>query len=447
MALKGQTKIQLFNAKTGELEQEVNETNMVTNAITNALNLPMDFYSAIPFATIVDQVAPIQTEGMAGVLVLDKNIKEDVNITSLPNDVNIVGNAGEVYSGTNTSRGTYNSNESKALSNGYRHVWDFASDRANGDISCVCLTHIDGGNCGLNGYDEYAYRYKQISHITETNINSNSFVGITDKATYCLANISYRTVTLDYYKGFNTDKVLLSRRANNSLVLQETVTFELSNAYFSGEHYEYWNTNSNGVIRIIGTRYVDGQYVVSVCKIDAINKVILLDKTFTLKGFDDTIYNINDFEHHSIMDNYCLFAVKMTSSHPNYHSSYSFVIVATDMDGNFIKEFNQRWSGKIKSCSYDTHDKILNFHYNTDEWVDENLNVVKCSSSSYNGSYYIYRYAYTYIDLHPYCLGQYGSTAYLFLDRTYLATINNLATTVTKTKEQTMKITYDITEV
>jgi hypothetical protein len=38
MALRGSAKIQLFNAKTGELEKTVESNNLITNAITNIFN-------------------------------------------------------------------------------------------------------------------------------------------------------------------------------------------------------------------------------------------------------------------------------------------------------------------------------------------------------------------------------------------------------------------------
>ena len=56
---------------------------------------------------------------------------------------------------------------------------------------------------------------------------------------------------------------------------------------------------------------------------------------------------------------------------------------------------------------------------------------------------------YTYTDIYPYFISHYNYNApklYLNKDFTYLATINNLATPVTKTSAQTMKITYDLIE-
>lgn len=63
-----------------------------------------------------------------------------------------IGHAGISNTSTDKSIGTYNANESGRIENGkgYRHVWDFASDRANGEISCICMTTKDGGTCGYH---------------------------------------------------------------------------------------------------------------------------------------------------------------------------------------------------------------------------------------------------------------------------------------------------------
>ncbi|MFR0870098.1 MAG: hypothetical protein ACLSG5_01235 [Oscillospiraceae bacterium] len=63
-----------------------------------------------------------------------------------------IGHAGIANTNTDTSIGTYNANESGRIENGkgYRHVWDFASDKANGEISCICLTTKDGGTNGMH---------------------------------------------------------------------------------------------------------------------------------------------------------------------------------------------------------------------------------------------------------------------------------------------------------
>lgn len=79
-------------------------------------------------------------------------IPENGNNMMLPWTNEEVGHAGIANTNTDTSIGTYNSNESGRIENGkgYRHVWDFASDKANGEIGCICLTTKDGGTNGMH---------------------------------------------------------------------------------------------------------------------------------------------------------------------------------------------------------------------------------------------------------------------------------------------------------
>ena len=83
---------------------------------------------------------------MDRIMLFDENIEENPEIIFKPVNVNIVGHAGSAYSGTNVMRGSYNTNESGEIENGYRHVWDFGTDKANGTIKCLSLTSLNGGN-------------------------------------------------------------------------------------------------------------------------------------------------------------------------------------------------------------------------------------------------------------------------------------------------------------
>ena len=80
MALKGHTKIQLFDAKTGELVQETNDDNMVTNAVSRLINPPLDFLVGdVSLNAVLSKTLPIQTVGMGGVMVFSNKIEENAN--------------------------------------------------------------------------------------------------------------------------------------------------------------------------------------------------------------------------------------------------------------------------------------------------------------------------------------------------------------------------------
>lgn len=172
--LHGKAKIELFDADSGRKVHEQTDTNIVTNAFQRLLTLPADF---MVLDNISDRrclaalVMPFYKKALSGVLAFSENIAEDEDNVSPTADnlySQLVGFAGGQYSGTNTMRGTLNSNESGAIDRGYRYVWDFSTDKANGIIKCVCLTPYIVGNLGnlaenyLSGFgfslmDYYSY--------------------------------------------------------------------------------------------------------------------------------------------------------------------------------------------------------------------------------------------------------------------------------------------------
>lgn len=151
--LKGIATIQLFDAKTGELQQEVKEENMITNAVDECLNLPDYMATGLDLnedrsKRLVSHRNQIATNFFNGVLIYRDPIEENAEKIMPPFDNPEIGHAGDVTSAVLDHQGTYNSTESGNIENGIRRVWDFATDRANGKISCICLTSRAGGTLG-----------------------------------------------------------------------------------------------------------------------------------------------------------------------------------------------------------------------------------------------------------------------------------------------------------
>ncbi len=144
--IKGRATIQLFDEKTGEVVRELHEENMITNAVDTILNPPdyieigMDSDNDRSFNMLRDFVGNIADTAFRGVIVCRDKIPEDGNNMMLPWTNEEIGHAGIANTNTDTSIGTYNANESGRIENGkgYRHVWDFASDKANGEIKPFC---------------------------------------------------------------------------------------------------------------------------------------------------------------------------------------------------------------------------------------------------------------------------------------------------------------------
>lgn len=165
--LKGRSTIQLFDAVSGKKVLEQSDTNMITNALDIIANCKdklglfrwwrkscvvtgsneADRLTVSPFI----QLLPLYKRALGGVLLWDENITEDPSIIFPPKGVYELGHAGGPYGGDDLYRGSYNANESGEISGGWRHVWDFDTDKANGTIKCLSLTSWHGGNIGYHG--------------------------------------------------------------------------------------------------------------------------------------------------------------------------------------------------------------------------------------------------------------------------------------------------------
>lgn len=195
MALHGHTKIELTNIDTGET-RIIEENNIVTNALQDILK---PLACGIPYTAlgnnVTDDVTGFKGESRSvclltgGLLLFSSALEENVDNFMPPEDSEVVGIGTTIaYSGSSTMAGSYNFNESGAVENGYKHIWDFDTSHGNGQIACACLTTRDGGYAGVGVYphsDDY-YRgvpnlydgLNSVSHIEGNNLNvaSTGFV-------------------------------------------------------------------------------------------------------------------------------------------------------------------------------------------------------------------------------------------------------------------------------
>lgn len=159
--LKGKTTIQLFDAKTGKLTDEVTKTNLVTNAVRNVLggafnqlasgnNWSRGMYNAKSLYVLPNDKNFAQAL-YGGVLVFSSPITEDADhcLPSIEEIKTFIGCANQSASNTgNTFRGSINAGESDVGTDYVKFVWDFNTDQCNGDIASICLTSDCGGAVG-----------------------------------------------------------------------------------------------------------------------------------------------------------------------------------------------------------------------------------------------------------------------------------------------------------
>lgn len=164
--LKGKTKIELFNAETGQREASFEETNLVTNAVRDLLA----FMNRIDRAPS-NNVFPIATNALGGIMLFDHELEEDPDKYAFPSEARLVGYSNRGVNTSDPKRGSLNSLETGRIDNGYVSVWDFGTSQANGEIAAVCLTSAYAGanpymnfinndfHADLDYYGDHANKY------------------------------------------------------------------------------------------------------------------------------------------------------------------------------------------------------------------------------------------------------------------------------------------------
>lgn len=172
--IKGHTKIELTNVKTGE-KRVVEDDNMVTNAINKYFEfslLKRNYFKKIS--------NPMIDNYFGGLLLFQNQIEENVDNYLLPDDNLMVGNACVNYSTGNSipELGSYNAEESSyTVEKGVatrKYVYDFGTSKGNGTISSVCLTNFAMGYLGAGN------KSVKRESLTVNNVNFTNNYCLTD---------------------------------------------------------------------------------------------------------------------------------------------------------------------------------------------------------------------------------------------------------------------------
>lgn len=151
MKLHGHTTIELTDVNTGK-KKKYEDDNIVTNALQHLLmgggvfqwNPLRNLFTSNENGTYTKEM--LVNTLTRGLMLFDGTIEENVENVKPPCGVSVVGcGSGITYTGDNTMAGSYNNQESGETGNGWKHVWDFSTNQANGSIACACLTTQGGG--------------------------------------------------------------------------------------------------------------------------------------------------------------------------------------------------------------------------------------------------------------------------------------------------------------
>lgn len=431
--LHGHTKIELKNEKTGEL-QVVEKDNMITKALNQISTLQPYFFN---YEQYKNKIFPIYSKALGGLLLFSENLEENVDKFILPNPQQntIIGysNLSQTVS-SDTKKGVFNTTESQQLENGYKYVWDFNTAQGNGQISAIALS----SSTFCEDLSAHIMSSSYIDYSTTRDDNLQFAVEVKDDIITTLRTTDDTTVILREYNFSQKIIHILTPNINTPNFKQEkiiTISAETNISknlkWFSGDDGYYYGI------------YINSS---NTCYIRRINKSTLqydtdYSKSFTYPALKQLRYDEYQGSNPAILDG---------NVYMGWYNNTTLNILKVNLDDTSITDF------KSVAQSYQCqHAYLLPYKgvlYNTQFICYPDLsirnNFIGDSMSSFSrseGSQLITDDGYAFgmssrsIDntTRLYVIGY-------FLD--YLATINNLDSPVIKTSEQSMKITYTITE-
>ena len=496
--IKGHTKIELTNVKTGQ-KKVIEDTNMVTNGMSNFLM--SNPYNYMPLNVAVEPFStttPRSYQLCGGLLLFDKPIEEDPDMIFPPAGHKMVGNAvAGISSGQNVPEfGYFDATNSTLEYSGdtttQRFVFDFGTAQGNGQISSVCLASMLAGYMGFGNHSG-KYASETVGNLrfgdsSFTPFNSSYFGHSSRTEWYPFYGNTYAFPFLFHYK-------------KNCVFTSHSNAFYYDSSY-PNEHFsstgalnlqkQYcplssWNPLQHLKTSASGNKIYNQAYSVSIpSEIMGLNKDVLkfrnqvfhaYDGTYLIFGNRNSSYlepNDNIYVLHVNADlETKLYTLKNTTGErlwnvtPSYaYYRYTYMAVkdgylfcqryttSSDTDQKIYKinltdstDVVQFPTWMITSSAYNFTLMSDRLWYGTYRILDDVSNVMLRVNSNFTFEF-THHYAicgckFMYVEQNN--IGT--STGYCHLDFNpmYLATINNLPEPVTKTSDLTMKITYTLT--
>lgn len=442
--MKGHLKIELKDVNSGEVEKH-EQDNMVTEAMANLLGLTA-ISSGISNSSntkLLYYLIPIAQKGLGGIFLFDGTLEERKDNIHFPMDVHLTGCAGRSANTSSKLIGSYNSVESHRNDNGFTSVWDFGTSQANGTIASLSLTN-------------YLFGEKPFSAIYQSGDSLGSVGSGYVPIAYDANN---EMVYLYSYGKIYSKKMYSSTIHVNSPDFTDKV--EAFNFNFTNPSYSGW-TVCNGY---------DGYIYAIYCPVATskksvtfkIRKIKVSDFSFTDEGEESisidnitcpatsgTNYSLKmahcvsrGFLYFYSYDNYILYKVNLSNTVDVKEFTFG--------DGITIRSIYPLYNGGVYVSNvyfYGYSSSGSKTRYRATGWVTPDgkltYNELSTNDSSYDNDTYYYC---NFEGDNLFVVQNNNSDTFCYaMARNYLGTICNLASPVTKTSAQTMKITYTLTD-
>lgn len=429
--LHGHAKIELKNEKTGKLDV-IKHNNMITNGLNNILATAISMFST---EDLNSQYFPLNNKGMGGLLLFQNTLDESADNTLIPlEETNpIIGYASnDVNSGTDTKKGSRNLTESIKLDNGYKFVWDFTTAQANGQISALALTHFGTAKGILSSNILGLYNNLSITNSISQDLIDNAIRYAVDfdwnsNILTCIKTVDTSTITVYKLKvcvgnipvGINDAIRYVTLISQTNVTLSQTI---LDNTTWHNSDDEYYYGFGGG------DYYTGRPYSVYRIK----KSDYTLDESFTFSG--STQYQQTDYSGNWFKWNNNFYMAKSDRLHILNLSTKTFSEIHNGGKSIALSSRNYLHAGSV----FIKPDNSVISRHSSGYFFNEISSNKEKAFVSPNGIVLVLAYSYSY--------GNYSAWVQMGVVNEYLATINNLDSPVIKTSEQSMKITYTITE-
>lgn len=175
--MHGKATLILTDKDTGRVVKQIEEHNMVTNALNRIFTLPPVLAYHSESRRFFNGFLPMYQNLLKGIILFGENVPELADNIIAGDKYSIIATAGDEYAGADAMRGSFNANQSCEIENGYRFVWDFAPEKAVGTIKCISLTHRLMGNRGdLRCAGAPSYFIINPSDLSDSNYNTDALL-------------------------------------------------------------------------------------------------------------------------------------------------------------------------------------------------------------------------------------------------------------------------------
>lgn len=446
MKIKGRTIIELTDVKTGKVQKYEDD-----NAFMDT-NIEQKFRNFGIFQTSVlnnFQNTPLWQKLCGGLLLLDSVVDSNANFVAPGQKMTGRGYYGSSNNGSPVSLGSWNATESAVSSNAVQMVYDFTTSQGNGDIKAVCLTSDYCGRIGLGNQDD-DYNISYNTDVATWQGYNKSFDGLTNLSNghafdgeYIYFNPVLDGTSLTISKKYaNARKVDLIHMLTDANVA-DTISLTLSSALAHDDNIRLvqasatklvvvgYDSNSDTAISTVEVNLSANPITATVREISGIPALDTYENygysEIDCLGVDGSGNPILVFGSYAYKPK--AFAVNIGTSAKHsfiWADAYTTWGLTNQQNCNIIPIGN----GNFIAAS--VRSQVPGFACDL-----SNDSMKPCEA--YNANPMVR--AYNGLNL----IGNTGdSNIRMMQNPFYLATINNLATPVTKTSSQTMKVTYVI---